>query len=44
MDVPDMDPFSHKKSMKYSGHRKLLCKLSKFSKLNAFILLGYRVT
>jgi len=32
---------SHKKSMKYSGHRKLLCELSKFSKFNAFILLGY---
>ena len=32
---------SHKKSMKYSGHRKLLCELSKLSKLNAFILLGY---
>ena len=28
--------------MKYSGHRKLLCELSKFSKLNAFILLGYQ--
>ena len=27
--------------MKYSGHRKLLCELSKLSKLNAFILLGY---
>ena len=26
--------------MKYSGHRKLLCELSKFSKLNAFIFLG----
>ena len=26
---------SHKKSMKYSGHRKLLCELSKLSKLNA---------
>ena len=26
--------------MKYSGHRKLLCELSKLSKLNAFILLG----
>ena len=31
----------HKKSMKYSGHRKLLCGLSKLSKLNAFIFLGY---
>ena len=28
--------------MKYSGHRKLLCDLSKLSKLNAFILLGYK--
>ena len=27
--------------MKYSGYRKLLCELSKLSKLNAFILLGY---
>ena len=27
--------------MKYSGHRKLLCELSKLSKLNASILLGY---
>jgi len=32
---------SHKKSMKYSGHRKLLCELSKLSKFNAFNLLGY---
>ena len=28
--------------MKYSGHGKLLCELSKLSKLNAFILLGYK--
>ena len=28
--------------MNYSGHRKLLCELSKLSKLNAFILLGSR--
>ena len=28
--------------MKYSGNRKLLCELSKLSKLNAFILLGYQ--
>ena len=28
--------------MKYSGHRKLLCELSKLSKLNAFILLGHQ--
>ena len=34
--------FSHKISMKYSGHRKLLCELTKFSKLNVFILLGYQ--
>ena len=27
--------------MKYSGHRKLLCELSKFSKFYAVILLGY---
>ena len=27
--------------MKYSGHRKLLCELSKLSKFNAFDLLGY---
>ena len=28
--------------MKYSCHRKLFCELSKLSKLNAFILLGYK--
>ena len=28
--------------MKYSGLRKLLCELSKFSQFNAFILLGYK--
>ena len=28
--------------MKYSGHRKLLCELSKLSILNAFNLLGYQ--
>jgi len=28
--------------MKYSGQRKLLCELSKLSKLNAFNLLGYQ--
>ena len=27
--------------MKYSGHRKLLCELSKLSKFDAFNLLGY---
>ena len=32
---------SHKKLMNYSGHRKLLCELSKLSKLNAFNLLEY---
>ena len=31
----------HKKSMKYADHKKLLCKLSKLSKVNAFILLEY---
>jgi len=31
----------HKKSMKYSGHRKLLWELSKLSKFNALNLLGY---
>jgi len=39
MSEPDMGSIFHiKKSMKYSGHRKLLCELSKF---NAFNLLGY---
>ena len=38
---PDMGPiFFIKNSIKYSGHRKLLCKLSKLSKFNAFNLLG----
>ena len=33
---------SHKKSMKYYGHRKLLCELSQLSKfINALNLLGY---
>ena len=32
------DPFSHKISIKYSVHRKILCELSKLSKLNAFNL------
>ena len=32
---------SHKKSLKYSGHRKLLCELWKLSNFNPFILLGY---
>ena len=39
MSKPYMGSIFHiKKSMKYSGHRKLLCELSKF---NAFKLLGY---
>ena len=39
MSKPDMGSIFHiKKSMKYSGHRKELSKLSKF---NAFILNGY---
>ena len=39
---PDMGFIFHiKKSMTYSGHWKLLCELSKLSKLNAFNLLGY---
>ena len=38
-DMGDMGSIFHlKKSMKYPGHRKLLCELSKF---NAFNLLGY---
>ena len=42
MSKPDIASIFHiKKSMKYSGHRKLICELSKLSKLNAFILLGY---
>ena len=42
MSQPDMGSIFHiKKSMKYSGHRKLLSELSKFSKFNAFNLLGY---
>ena len=35
MSKPDM------KSTKYSGHRKILCDLSKLSKFNVFNLLGY---
>ena len=35
------DPFSQKQYIKYSGHRKLLCELSKFSKLYAYILFRY---
>ena len=32
----------HKKfTIKYSGHKKLLCEFLNLSKLNAFILLGY---
>ena len=42
MSKPDMGSIFHiKKSMKYSGHRKLLCEFSKLSKFNAFSLLGY---
>ena len=42
MSNPDMGSIFHiKKSMKYSGHRKLLCELSKLSNFNAFNLLGY---
>ena len=42
MWTPDMGSIFHiKKSMKYSGHRKLLCKLSTLSKFNAFNLIGY---
>ena len=33
MSQPDMGSIFHKKSMKYSGHRKLLCELSKLSNL-----------
>jgi len=46
MSKPDMGSIFHKKkSMKYFGHRKLLCELSKLSKLsefNAFDPLGYQ--
>ena len=42
MSQPDMGSIIHiKKSMKHSGNKKILCELSKFSKFNAFILLGY---
>ena len=42
MSQPYMGSIFHiKKSMQYSGHRKLLCELTKFSKFNAFNLLGY---
>ena len=42
MSKPDMGSiFPIKKTMKYSGHRKLLCEFSKLSKFNAFNLLGY---
>ena len=42
MSKPDMGSIFHiKKSMKYSGHRNLLCELSKLSKFKAFNLLGY---
>ena len=43
MSKPDMGSIFHiKKSMKYSGHRKLLCELSKLSKFNVLNLLGYQ--
>ena len=35
------NPFSHKKAMKYSGRKKLICEVSKLSKFNAFNLPGY---
>ena len=42
MSKPDKGSIFHiKKSIKYSGHRKLICELSKLSKCNAFNLLGY---
>ena len=43
MSKPDMGSIFHikKKTMKYSGYRKLLCELSKLSRFDAFILLGY---
>ena len=40
MSQPYMGSIFHIKNQ-YSGLRELLCELSKFSKLNAFILLGY---
>ena len=42
MSQSDIGSIFHiKKSMIYSGQRKLLCELTKFSYFNAFILLGY---
>ena len=42
MSKPGMGSiFNIKILMKYSGHRKLLCELSKLSKFNAVNLLGY---
>ena len=42
MSKPDMGSIFHiKKSMEYSGHRKLLSEFSLLEKLNAFIFLGY---
>ena len=42
MSKPNMGSiFYIKKSMKYSGYRKLLFELSKLSKFNALNLLGY---
>ena len=43
MSQPDLGSTFHIiNRMKYFGHRKLLCELTKFSKLNVFILLGYQ--
>jgi len=41
MSIPDMESIFTKKSMKFSGDKKLLCEFSKLSKLNGFNLLGY---
>ena len=41
MSISDMESIFTKKSMKYSGDKKLLSEFSKLSKLNAFNLLGY---
>jgi len=42
MSEPDMGSIFHiKKSMRFSGHMKLSCELSKLLNFNAFYLLGY---
>ena len=41
LSQPDMESIFTKIIYKYSGHRKLLCELSKLSKFNAFSLLEY---